>query len=196
MTVEKVELLEFGEFARRVGVTPGRISQLVSAGRIPIQGSGRNRRIVWPEARDLWQAERMGAERAAARAEDASVLAPSHERTPAPSVARAMAAQQQLLAARAADKTYQAEHRKVKLDLARKTTVLQADVDADMANVGALIRSTLQALPSKLAPRLAGQVLSVAVVERMLEAEVEQALTHLHESRYRPAGTGGGGERA
>jgi len=81
---------------------------------------------------------------------------------------------------------WQAKTRELKYQTLRGTLVARADVDADSENVAALIRSTLLALPSKLAPQLSGRILATAAVEQLLVAEIETALVHLYESRYRP----------
>lgn len=193
---ERTEILTQTEFARRVGVSVSRISQLVKAKRLPTAADGK--RLVWPAARDVWIADHAGQAEPIGSGGSASPSGAGSDQ-PSSDVGRRLAehrhaldsatstasAAAQLAKARAADKVFQAKTRELHFKRLEGSLVSRADVDADAANVGALIRSTLMGIPSKMAPLLAGQVLDVAAVERMLSDEIEAALAHLHESRFR-----------
>jgi len=185
-----VELLTMSEFARRVGVTQGRISQLVKAGRLPITP---DRKVIWPAALDVWTADRGTAGPAPAMTEAEALEIVRQEppvlRDPGADPASAANIATQHAQARAADKLWQAKTRELRYQALRGTLVARADVDADSANVAALIRSTLLAIPSKLAPQLSGRILETATVEHLLAAEIEAALSHLYESRFQPKET-------
>jgi hypothetical protein len=185
------ELVTQTEFARRVGVSRQRVGQLLAEGRIPLDQ--RTRRIPLAEALAAWTADRGTAAPAPAMTE-AEALEIVRQEPPAlrdpgadPDSAANIAAQH--AQARAADKLWQAKTRELRYQALRGTLVARADVDADSANVAALIRSTLLAIPSKLAPQLSGRILETATVEHLLAAEIEAALSHLYESRFQPKET-------
>ena len=182
-----MELLTQTEFARRVGVSRQRISQLVDAGRLPSVAAGRRgqRKVPWAEGRVIWEADHAmhtgqvapGAEPPQPQgAEPADALA-----TPVGpmDVTRAASAYAQ---GRAMDKIAQAKTRQLKLELLRGTLVERTAVEADAEHVCLVIRTTLQGLPSKLAPRLEG--LPLASIEAIMAEEIEQTLTTLHDSRF------------
>ncbi|MDY0063206.1 MAG: hypothetical protein RBU45_25590 [Myxococcota bacterium] len=184
------ELVTQTEFARRVGVSRQRVGQLLDDGRLPIDQ--RTRRIPWAEGLAAWSADR-GIEAPATgsamteaealeivRRDPPALHAPGAD-SAADSAANVAA---QHAKARAADKVWQAKTRELRYQTLRGTLVERADVDTDSENVAALIRSTLLAIPSKLAPQLSGRILETATVEQLLAAEIEAALAHLYESRY------------
>lgn len=184
------ELVTQTEFARRVGVSRQRVGQLLAEGRLPLDQ--RTHRIPWSEGWAAWSADR-GTDPPAmpAAMTEAEALEITHRPPPVlsdpdaePDSAANIAAQH--AKARAADKMWQAKTRELKYQTLRGTLVARADVDADSENVAALIRSTLLALPSKLAPQLSGRILATAAVEQLLVAEIETALVHLYEARYHP----------
>jgi hypothetical protein len=166
-----------------------RIGQLVDAGRIPIDPP--TNRIPWIEGKAVFDAERLDGSEVAAQDMTTDEAAEITHRPPpalrlAADLDSAAAVASQHAKARAADKVWQARTRELKYQTLRGTLVERAEVDADSENVSALIRSTLLALPGKLAPQLSGRILETATVEQLLIAEIEAALVHLHESRYQP----------
>lgn len=184
---EKVEILTQKEFAARVGVSGPRVNQLARKGRLPLASDGK--KIIWPAARDVWIAEHLGVERSPNQKPESE--APSvdsqiaRQQTTIDGASSSAAIAAQLAKARAADKTFQAQTRGLKYEALKGTLVARADVDADSANVGTLIRTTLLGLPSKLAPLLSGRVLETAEVEKLLADEIEYALKYLHGARFR-----------
>ena len=181
-----MELLTQTEFARRVGVSRQRISQLVDAGRLPAVAAGRRgqRKVPWAEGRIIWESDhamhtgqvapaeppqQQGAEPADALAAPVGPM----------DVTRAASAYAQ---GRAMDKIAQAKTRQLKLEQLRGTLVERTAVEADAEHVCLVIRTTLQGLPSKLAPRLESQ--PTAAIETILAEEIEQALAALHDSRF------------
>ncbi|MDY0063300.1 MAG: hypothetical protein RBU45_26085, partial [Myxococcota bacterium] len=180
------ELVTQTEFGRRVGVSRQRIGALISAGRLPLDP--RTKRIPWVEGKAVFDADRMDGSEVAApdmTTDEAAEIThqPPPVLRPAVDLDSAAAVASQHAKARAADKVWQARTRELRYQTLRGTLVERAEVDADSENVAALIRSTLLALPGKLAPQLSGRVLEIAEVEALLVAEVEAALAHLYESR-------------
>jgi len=57
-----VELVRPSEFARRVGCSRGRVSQLIGEGRLPTVQAGRLRLIPWEEGRLCWALHRATAD--------------------------------------------------------------------------------------------------------------------------------------
>jgi len=177
------ELITQTEFARRVGVSRQRVGQLLAEGRLPLDQ--RTRRIPLAEALAAWTADRGTApDMTTDEALEIVRQEPPVLRDPGAGPDSAANIATQHAKARAADKVWQARTRELRYQALRGTLVARADVDADSANVAALIRSTLLALPGKLAPQLSGRVLEIAEVEALLAAEVEAALAHLYESRF------------
>lgn len=181
----ELELVTITEFARRVGRSRPRISQLVSAGRIPLDPQ--RKLIPWIAGKAAWDADRGGETIQGIEQEATQELAsrtPPALPPPATLGSESVNVAEQHAKARAADKIFQAKTRELKYEALKGTLVLRADVDADAENVGALIRSSLLTLPGKLAPQLSGRILETAAVEAVLVEEIESVLLHLYESRY------------
>ncbi len=181
------ELVTKTEFGRRVGLSRQRIGQLVEAGRIPVDA--RTNRIPWAEGKAVFDADRLdGSEVDAPGMTDGEAEEITHSPPPvlrhAADLDSAAAVASQHAKARAADKVWQARIRELKYQTLRGTLVERTAVDADAENVAALVRSTLLAIPSRLASQIADQPLSAAKIERMIADEIDTALGHLYESRY------------
>lgn len=185
------EAVSFSEFARRVGVSKGRVSQLVADGRLPTL-PGPKKLIPYVEGLRAWRLHRAMTdgvpveELEGEQAQTQELASRTPPALPQPSTlgSESVNVAEQHAKARAADKIFQAKTRELKYEALKGTLVLRADVDADAENVGALIRSSLLTLPGKLAPQLSGRILETAAVEAVLVEEIESVLLHLYESRY------------
>ena len=186
------ELITYTEFAKRVGVSRPRISQLVQEGKLPTEDG----KIPWVSGRVAWDLHRSTCPPKKPDPEVktmAGVLAPvlelrPRERRPTSAeLAQTTTDTAQALAkARAADKVFQAKTRELKYEVLKGTLVPREDVDSDAANVGTMIVSTLRGIAPKLAPLLAGRVMHAPDIEETISREIETAIAHLYEARYKP----------
>lgn len=178
------DLVTQTEFARRVKISRPRISQLIAAGRLPtVPGPRRNQRLIpWAEGKAAWDADR-----GISPAEGAVFVSEAGVHSARPSAAQdgeATAADfaRQLARARAADKAYQAEVRRLKLEELRGSLVSVSDVEADARALAADLRAKLVALPTRICPLCEGQPLAVA--EQTWEDAINDVLGAVHGGRY------------
>jgi len=172
------------EFARLVGISRPRIYQLVDQGRIPtVPGGPRGgKRIPLAEGKAAWDADRgIVEEQGPSVAPSASASAPKANGSArqAPTVGGFDAADIaiKLAAARAADKSYQAEARKLKLEELRGSLLPAVGVRAEAEHCATRVRAALLSVPSRLASRLEGR--TAAEIEVMLGDGIVEALTGL-----------------
>ena len=174
------EALTQAEFARRVGVSRPRISQLVKVGQLPtVPGARRGQRFIpWLEGKAAWDIGH------GVIPADESEAAPSRGPAPKPTPGRPSSNDIALkhAAARAADKAYQAETRRLKLEQLRGTLVSADGVRADAEACAVRVRSDLLGLPSRLAMSLEGR--TAVEIETMLDAAIVEALTKLSEDAW------------
>jgi len=175
------------EFARRVGVSRQRIGQLADAGRLPSGDPDRRgrRKIPWEEGKTIWDSDHaLHTGQPMAPEPDPVIDRPVTASAPVgrPSRMDATAIAMEHARGRAAGVVAQAKIRHLKYEQLKEILVPKADVMAEAENVALLVRSAMQGLPSKLAPRLEGR--TADEIEALLVEEIDQALLALHESRY------------
>jgi len=172
-----VELVTATEFSRRVGVTRQRVSQLIDEGKLPTVAVGRKgqRKIPWGEGKAVWDAER------GIIPDLPPEPRPDALSGPAPVPANHATAASRLAQARAADKVYQAETRRLRMEELRGSLVSLADVKAEAREIGTRIRVAIQAIPARVAPLMTGET---AHDEAILDTATTEALQALHEGRY------------
>lgn len=174
MPVERVELLTLTEFARRVGVTVGRISQLVKSGKIPVTPQ---KRIIWPAARDLWDATHLDQPAAPSASQPATSASEAHRVT-----LSATEDATSLAVARARKEAARA--RLAELDLAEREAILIPvdEVRADAHAVLGSVRASLLALPGQLSLRCEGK--NAAEIEAVIGEAVNTLLSEWHQGRF------------
>ena len=174
------DLVTATEFARRVGVTQQRVSQLVQSGQLPAVAVGARglRKIPWVEGKVAWDIGHgvIPADEPEAATPRAPAPQPATGRPSATDIALKHAA------ARAAAKAYQAELLRMKLEQARGSLVSAADVRADAEACAVRVRSALLGVPSRMAMSLEGR--PAVEIETMLEAAIIEALTKLSEGQW------------
>jgi len=181
------EMISRRQFAARIRKSEAWVRRLISEGSIPVDASGR---LNAAAAFEAWEALRGTATPPPAASTPRPPSADPDDSSPPPDGAFLSIADVNAAFGRAKlrDKQAQARLRELRFEEARGLLVKRSDVDADSANVGALIRTTLLGLPGKLAPQLSGRVLQTEDVGRLLEAEIDAVLQLLYESRYRTPG--------
>lgn len=182
------EMISLREFARRMDRSASYIHKLINAGKVPrVDG-----KIPWPEARDALESARQP-EWDALREHNAGIREANRKGgPPAPrsapvdsapiaggSVADVNAAFQR---ARASEKIYQAELRKLEFR-ARKGELVEKDgVVADAVDTAAEIRSLLLSVPSSVAPSCVGK--SAREIEALIEDGIVRAMKALQNSAF------------
>jgi len=176
------ELVTATEFARRVGVSQQRVSQLVADGKLPTVPAARNRRkIPWAEGKATWDAER-GITPAADPQPGADPLAPPAQPKPDAEAPYRATVAERFAKARADDKAHQAEIRRLHMEELKGTLVRLADVKAEARELGTRIRVAIQAIPARVAPMLEGR--TVHEIEAILDTATTEALQALSEGKF------------
>lgn len=177
------DLVTATEFGRRVGVSQQQISRLVKAGQLPTVaiGQGSRWKIPWDAGKAAWDI----GHGIVPTDEGASPAKGSNGSPPRAQASGRLSATDIALkhaAARAADKAYQAETRRLKLEKLRGSLVSVEGVRVDAEACAVRVRSALLGLPSRLAMSLEGR--TAVEIETMLEAAIIEALTKLSEGQW------------
>ena len=190
------EEISKAEFARRVGISKQRVSQLVQAGTLPVAPDGR---LSWPEAQRVWLArkaenndpEQQALEQAPEQAPEQPpagrrvhpVLSPQRaassvgEQTDA-----AVRSSLSYAEARAVEKTIRAQLLNLRLRREKGELVLTDAVQADARAVMAAVRASLLALPGRLS--LICEQKSAAEVAAAIEDAVNTLLVEWNQGRF------------
>lgn len=173
------KLLTFAEFAKRVSISRPRIYQLVDEGRLPVVVLGpHKRRIPFTAGMAAWDAYRG---ETTVSTDGAPVSAPSPASTAAAQAedeaASVVTVADRMARAKADDKAYQAETRRLKLEELRGSLIPASEVRAEAEACATRVRSALSSLPSRLALRLEGR--TAPEIEAMLSDEIGAALRQL-----------------
>jgi len=180
------EVISKAEFARRVGISKQRVSQLTQAGSLPVTADGR---ILWPDAQRVWLAR---------KAEDDN---PEHQAPAQPPAGRrvhpvlgqprpaageqtetAIRSSLSYAEARAVEKTLRAQLLGLRLKREKGDLVPAEEVRADARAVFAAVRASLLALPGRLS--LLCEQKSAAEVQAVLEDAVNALLVEWNQGRF------------
>ncbi len=164
------EVITKAEFARRVGISKQRVTQLTQAGRLPVTADNR---IPWPEARDVLLAR---------RAEDDNPSAQLARAGRGDANDAAIRSSLNYAEARAAKEALRAQLLNLQVKRVRGELVPVAEVEADAQVMGEELRAALLALPSRICPLC--QAKPLAEAERIWEDALNEVLAALHGGRF------------
>lgn len=177
------EAVSMAEFARRVGVSRPRISQLVAEGKIPAT-PGPKRLIPYAEGLRAWQVHR-----ATATGQPLPEVGEQPPSRPAaagsaPAESSCLEAETTLSFAEARARKEAARARLAELDLAeREATMIPVDeVRADAHAVMGSVRASLLALPGQVSLRCEGK--NAAEIEAVIGEAVNGLLAEWHAGRF------------
>lgn len=178
MTVSTVgNRVSQAEFSRLLGVDPAHVTRLKQDGRLVMDGG----KVLVAESRARIEATRGERddlrERHAAARGAAGVQAPTQPLAGEPIDSLARAAQV-LKLAKAREGLAQAQIREMERDKLAGSLLARDDVEQALADIGALVRAELDALPDQLAPQLA-PVADVEEVHALLAAHCRNTLLRL-----------------
>ena len=192
------EVITKAEFARRVGISKQRVSQLTQAGSLPVTADGR---IPWPDAQRVWLAR---------KAEDDN---PDQQDAPQPRSqpasrrvhpvlgqprAAAGAGEQTETAirssltyaeARAVEKTLRAQLLGLRLKREKGELITREEAMADARAALASLRASVLALPGRVSLLCEGK--SAAEVQAVLEDAVNALLAEWNQGRFAGPGPDG-----
>ena len=176
------EAVSFSEFARRVGVSKGRVSQLVADGRLPTL-PGPKKLIPYVEGLRAWRLHR-----AAATGQPLPEAGEQPPPLPAagsvPAESSCPEAETALSFADARARKEAARARLAELDLAEREAVLIPvdEVRADAHAVMGSVRASLLALPGQVSLRCEGK--TAAEIEAVIGEAVNMLLSEWHAGRF------------
>lgn len=181
---ERKEQITKADFARRVGISHQRASQLARKAWFPLARDGR---VKWPEARDAWLEHREENLDPEARAQPPALQVPGEQPAPpVPSPTPTAAADPEELtsygAARTALKQAQAELAQVRLRQQRGELVERDEVRADARSVMEGMRAGLLGLPGRVALLLEGR--PATEIQEQLTDAVEALMADWHAGRF------------
>ena len=171
------ETITKAEFARRVGISKQRVTQLTQSGRLPVTVDGR---IPWPEAREVWLVHRAEDDNPEGLVARGLAAPPGVVR--GPTAESALRSSLNYAEARAAKEALRAQLLNLEFKRARGELVAVAEVEADALLIGEELRVTLLALPSRICPLCDGKPLAEA--ERIWEDALNEVLAILHRSEF------------
>jgi len=179
------------EFARRVGISKQRVSQLTQAGSLPLAEDGR---VLWPDAQRVWLAHKAEDDNPKHQAPEPSRPQPPGRRVhPVLGQARAASgvgeqtetairSSLSYAEARAVEKTLRAQLLNLRLRREKGELVPTDEVRMDAVAVLAAVRSSLLALPGRVSLLCEGR--SAAEVEAVLEDAINALLTEWNQGRF------------
>jgi excisionase family DNA binding protein len=177
------EAVSMAEFARRVGVSRPRISQLVAEGKLPAT-PGPKRLIPYAEGLRAWQVHRATATGQPLPGGEERPLSPTAVAGSPPPAESCPEVDTAVSYAVARARKESAKARLAELDLAeREGSLIPIDeVKADAVTVLGSLRAVLLALPGRVALRCEGK--SAAEIEEVLSDHVNGMLAEWHQGRF------------
>jgi len=184
------EVITKAEFARRVGISKQRVSQLTQAGSLPVTADGR---IPWPDAQRVWLARKAEDDNPAHLAPEPERGAASGRRVhPVLGQPRAAGAGEQTetairssltyAEARAVEKTLRAQLLGLRLKREKGELITREEAVADARAALASLRASVLALPGRVSLLCEGK--SASEVQAVLEAAVNALLAEWNQGRF------------
>lgn len=157
---EKRELITQTEFARRMDISETVARRAIKRGRIPIEGEGRNKKVIWPDARAAFNEKR---DLSKVRKKDVAKVAEQLVESGVAGIDENGATESpDLWRARAVKEKYLAEIRKLEY-LERTGELVSAKAVEDAAfEKGRQIRDALINIPDRTSEVIAKEVIAVA----------------------------------
>lgn len=157
---KKKKLISQSEFATSIGISQPAVHKLIKSGKIPTE----NGKVIIPDAIHAY-----------------SHLKDAYNTTTDETLKKADAGKI-LQQAKANYQTYMAHIKKLELDKLRGELIPVSEAVAEFQMVATLIRSELISLPSRVAGRLEDK--SVNQIEMILNQEINECLSRLHNTRF------------
>jgi len=185
------EVISKAEFARRVGISKQRVSQLTQAGSLPTTADGR---IPWPDAQQVWLARRAEDDNPEHQPAAPSQAQPAGRRVHPvlgqPRAAASVGEQTETAIrssltyaeARAVEKTLRAQLLNLRLRREKGELITREEALADARSTLASLRSSVLALPGRVS--LLCEMKSAAEVQAVLEDAVNALLAEWNQGRF------------
>lgn len=161
MSQKKDNLVTQKAFAEEIGISPSAVNQLVRKGKIPLV----NGKIPLKEGLAAYK-----------------FVGQNGTNQTTDDMVNTNNIGQAIQKAELVDKNYRAKMRQLDYEERKGKLIDVEQVKQDAEKVAALLRTTLLSMPSRLALQLEGK--EAAEIQALLEHEINQVLTKLHETKF------------